>query len=75
MKFTYVYNFYAKLVDKEAFEKYVMDIYLNMDENIDLSNTDFGLKYIQNIKENISLLYFEVASKLDIIVLIIITPP
>lgn len=64
---TYVYNFYAKLVDKEAFEKYVMDIYLNMDENIDLSNTDFGLKYMQNIKENISLLYFEVASKLDII--------
>lgn len=64
---TYVYNFYAKLVDKEAFEKYVMDIYSNMDENLDLSESEFGRKYIQNIKENVSLLYFEVASKLDII--------
>lgn len=64
---TYVYNFYAKLVDKSGFEKYVMDIYLNMDENADLSTTEFGAKYMQNIKENISLLYFEVASKLDVI--------
>ena len=63
---TYVYNFYAKLVDKEAFEKDVMDIYLNIDENLDLSQTEFGKKYIQNIKENVSLLYFEVANKLDL---------